>query len=400
MDENERGTYNIIRRITDRESVITIMRTRRVFILASQPLFAQGVQSLLSGRSDIAVVGTALIGPNVFDQLSDADPDVIIIEADSSEEQRRLVTKSLACASDAKIIGLTPEDNRISVFYQHMKESRGVSDLLEEVIEPLSWQARRPSELKLFVLYQGHYGERILTHIRRFAPTSWSLDAWRAPADLPPVVDAPLTFLPLDLPSAHLVLSLGQVAGVAQLVPGVVQRTGACSVIVPADNAAWLPDGLARQLGAQLAEADVTAVFPKPFCSLTPDRYNVREYSVPYDDPWIAEFAHHFGRPVLEMVCEAGRITDIEVKRDTACGSARAVARELIGEEVKGAVQEAGLLHHHSPCSAAMRTDPSLGEPLIHVAGGLMRQAVTAALDSCQSREGRSVPERHAVDSG
>lgn len=376
------------------------MPTRRVFILASQPLFAQGVESLLSGQSDITIVGTALIGPNVFDQLSEADPDVIVIEADSGEEQRRLVTKSLACASDAKIIGLTPEDNRISIFYQQMKESRRVSDLLEEVTEPLSWRARRPSELKLFVLYQGHYGERILKHIRRFAPTSWSLDAWRAPSDLPPVVDAPLTFLPLDLPAANLVLSLGQVPGVAQLVPGVVQRTRARSVIVPADNAAWLPDGLARQLRSQLAEVDVTAVFPKPFCSLTPERYNAREHSVTYDDPWIAEFARHFGRPKLEMVCEAGKITDIEVKRDTACGSARVVARELIGEDVETAVQEAGLLHHHSPCSAAMRTDPVLGVPLIHVAGDYMRQAVQGALDKWLSEESRSVPERHAVDKG
>lgn len=346
------------------------------------------------------MVGTALIGPDVFEEVSDADPDVIIIEADSAEEQRRLVTESLACASDAKIIGLTPDDNRISIFYQQMKESRRVGDLLEEVIEPLSWQIRRPPDLNLFVLYQGHYGERILKHIRRFAPPSWSFNAWRAPSDIPAVVDAPLTFLPLDLPNADLVLSLGQTPGVAQLVPGVVRRTGARAVIVPADDASWLPDGLARQLRSQLAGIDVTAVFPKPFCSLTEDSYNVLAHRVPYDDPWISEFARHFGRPVLEMTCEAGNITDIEVKRDTACGSARAVARELIGEKLKNAVKQAGLLHHHSPCSAAMRVDPGLGEPLIQVAGGLMRQAVEGALDGGTSEESHTIPERHAVDSG
>ncbi len=376
------------------------MRTRRVFILASQALFAQGVESLLSGRSDISVVGTALITPEAFEQVSQADPDVIIIEAESADEQRRLVTKSLACSSDAKIIGLTPDDNRISIFYQQMKESRRVSDLLEEVIEPLAWQASRPSDLKLFVLHQGSYGERILRHIRRFAPTAWTVDAWCAPSDLPAVVDAPMTFLPLDLPSADLVLSVGQVAGVAQLVFGVVQRTGACSVIVPADNAAWLPDGLAQQLRSQLAEADVTAVFPKPFCSLTRDSYNVREHRMPYRDPWISEFARNFGRPRLQVSCEAGRITDIEVKRDTACGSARAVARNLMGEEVKSAVQQAGLFHHHSPCSAAMRMDPNLGEPLIQVAGGLMRQAVESALQGCSSQERCLIPESQGVNSG
>jgi hypothetical protein len=361
------------------------MRTRRVFILASQPLFAQGVESLLSGQSDIDVVGTALIGPDAFELVSAAEPDVIIIEAESGEEQSRLVAKSLTCASDAKIIGLTADDNRISIFYQQMKESRRVDDLLEEIIEPLGWQARRPARLRLFVLYQGHYGERILEHVSRFAPTSWSVEAWRSPSDLPPVIDAPLTFLPLDLPGADLVLSVGQVASMAQLIPSVVKRTGAHSVILPADNADWLPDGLARQLCSQLAEVDVNAVCPKPFCSLTEDCYNVHQHRVSYDDACIAEFARHFGRPALQLDCEGGKITDVEVIRDTACGSARAVARGLIGEDVAEAVQRAGLLHHHSPCSAAMRVDPGLGEPLIQVAGDLMRGAVRAALDACSS---------------
>jgi hypothetical protein len=368
------------------------VQIRRVFILASQPLFAQGVESLLSGQSDIDVVGTALIGPDAFERVSAAEPDVIIVEAESGEEQRRVVTMSLACASDAKIIGLTPDDNRISIFYQQMKESRKVDDLLEEIIEPVGWPARRPAGLQLFVLYQGHYGERILKHISRFAPTSWSVEAWRAPSDLPPVIDAPLTFLPLDLPSADLVLSVGEIASMAQLVPSVAERTEARSVIVPADNAAWLPDGLARQLCSQLAEAGVTAVCPKPFCSLTESCYNVDEHRVSYDDPWIAEFARHFGRPVLQVSCQAGKILDVEVMRDTACGAARAVARGLIGEDVVGAVQRAGLLHHHSPCSAAMRVDPSLGEPLIQVAGGLMRGAVGAALDAGSSHQGARPP--------
>jgi hypothetical protein len=372
------------------------MRTRRVFILASQPLFAQGVESLLSGQSDIDVVATAIIGPDAFDRVSAAEPDVIIIEAESGEEQSRLVTKSLACASDAKIIGLTPDDNRISIFYQQMKESRRVDDLLEEITEPLGWQARRPAGLRLFVLYQGHYGERILRHVSRFAPTSWSVEAWQAPSDLPPVIDAPSTFLPLDLPSADLVLSVGEIASMAQLVPSVVERTGAHSVILPADNAAWLPDGLARQMCSQLGEVGVTAVCPKPFCSLTESCYNAHKHRVSYDDPWIAEFARHFGRPVLQVDCEAEEITDVEVVRDTACGSARAVARGLIGEGVRGAVQRAGLLHHHSPCSAAMRVDPSLGEPLIQVAGDLMRGAVRTALDASSSQQGA----RHGLRMG
>ncbi len=374
------------------------MPTRRVFILASQPLFAQGVESLLSGRSGIEVVGAAVIGPDVFSRLAEADPDVVIIEA-GGEEQSRLVTKSLASASDAKIIGLTPDDNRISIYYQQMRESRKVDDLLDEVLEPLSWHVGGHPGLRLFVLYQGHYGERILQHVERFAPTCWSIEAWRAPSDLPPVVDAPLTFLPSDLPDSQLVLSVAQIARVAQLVPSVVERTGARSAIVPADNADWLPDGLARQIRSQLSKAGAIAVFPKPFCSLTQDSYNVKSFKVSYEDPWIAEFARHFGRPVLQVVCRGGRIADIDVQRDTCCGSARAVARELVGESVGNAVQRAGLLHHHSPCSASMRVDPTMGEPLIQVAGDLMRCAVKRALSACRPEETYCVPEGHTTNS-
>lgn len=374
------------------------MPKRRVFVLARQPLFAQGVESLLTGRSGIEVVGAAVIGPGVFDRLAEADPDVVIIES-GGEEQSQLVSMSLASASDAKVIGLTPDDNRISIYYQEMRESRRVDDLLEEVLEPLSWHGGRPSGLHLFVLYQGHYGERILRHVRRFAPTSWSVEAWRAPSDLPPVVDAPLTFLPLDLPDVHLVLSVAQIATVAQLVPSVVERSGARSVIVPADNGDWLPDGLAGQLGSKLSTMGVTAVFPKPFCSLTEDAYNVGDHRVSYEDPWIGAFARQFGKPAFEVVCGEGRITDVEVRRDTACGSARAVARELVGESVGGAVQRAGLLHHHSPCSASMRVDATLGEPLIQVAGDLMRRAVKRALSAAQSKNGDRAREHHTMDS-
>jgi hypothetical protein len=208
----------------------------------------------------------------------------------------------------------------------------------------------------------------------------------------------------LDLPDVHLVLSVAQMASVAQLVPGVVERTGASSAVVPVDNVAWVPDGLARQLRSQLSRVGVTAVFPKPFCSLREDCYSAPDRQVSYEDPWIAEFAHCFGQPVFCLTCEGGRIVDVDVKRDTACGSARAVARELIGEEMEGAAQRAGLLHHHSPCSAAMRVDPNLGKPLIQVAGEMMRQAVRAAIESCRSPETGSglteaVAEGRAINS-
>ena len=88
------------------------MYPTRVFILTSQPLFAQGVQSLLSGQPGIEVVGVATVDPDVFAQVQAAAPDVVIIEAGSGG-QSRLVAQVLESIPGAKVVGLTLEDNRI-----------------------------------------------------------------------------------------------------------------------------------------------------------------------------------------------------------------------------------------------------------------------------------------------
>jgi hypothetical protein len=357
------------------------MNLSHVFILASQPLFAQAVQSLLSGQPGIQVIGVAAVDPDVFARVQAAAPDVVIVEA-AGEEQSRLVAQVLESVPSAKVIGLTLEDNRIQTYYQQMKQGRCVEDLLEAIREPVDWRSHGPEALRLFVLFQGHYGQRILDNVQSFGPEAWTVGAWRAPVALPLVVDDPLLFLPMHLPAADLVLSLGESASAAQLLPSVVERTGARAVIAPVDNVAWLPEGLVRQLRARLREMGVVAVFPKPFCSLTERCYNVRQQEVSFEDPWVGEFARYFGRPVFRIECDAGdggdrtQIAKVEVRRDAACGCARVVARQLIGVDVREAIVQAGLFHHHCPCLATMRVDPGLGEPLIQASGDFMRRAV------------------------
>jgi hypothetical protein len=366
------------------------MNPTRVFILASQTLFAEGVQSLLSEQPGIEVVGVASCSPsngsgpdpNVFKHIQAIDPDVVIVEA-TGGEKGHLVAQVLECALSAKVIGLTLEDNRIYTYYQEMKQGRSVEDLVEAIHAPTEWDSRRIKDLRLFILYQGHYGQRILDNVRRFAPKTWKVEAWRPPAALPQVVDDPQEFLPLHLPTVDLILSLGENPSTAQLLPGVVERTGAQATVAPIDNADWLPDGLARQLSNQLTMMDVIAVFPKPFCSLIEDSYNVREYEVSFDSPWIAEFTRYFGRPAFQIECDNGTIAKVKVKRDTACGCGRDVARQLVGLDVKDAVIQAGLFQHHYPCLATMRVDPVLGEPLIQVSGNLMRHAVETEIAAC-----------------
>jgi hypothetical protein len=361
------------------------MYPTRVFILTSQPLFAQGVQSLVSGQPGIKVVGVETVAPGVFARVQAAAPDVVIVEA-GREGQGRLVAQVLESIPGAKVIGLTLEDNLIHTYYQQMKQGRRVEDLLEAIRDPVNWSGRNPEALRLFILFQAHYGQRILENVRRFAPDAWTVNAWRAPSDLPPVVDNvpsewQASFLPMHLPASDLILSLGESPGAARLLPGIVERTGAQAVIAPVDNAAWLPDGLVRQLAAWLADVEVSAVFPRPFCSLTESSCDAREQKVSFDDPWVAEFARHFGCPALRIESDGWLITAADVERDAACGCARSVARQLVGVDVGDAVVQASSFHHHYPCLATTCIDPILGEPLIQIAGDFMRQAVAGQLE-------------------
>jgi hypothetical protein len=196
---------------------------------------------------------------------------------------------------------------------------------------------------------------------------------------LPPVIDDPEEFVPDTLPEADLVLSCAEHAGVAQLIPEVVRRCGAGSVIACIDDEAWLPRGLARQLRGWLADMHVTCVTPKPLCSLTEEDYGTgRRKRESYRDPVIAEFARRFGRPELVLsIDESGKtVVGVEVRRDAVCGSGRFVAEGLVGVPVEEAVEKAGLLHHHYPCLAGMEVDADYGDTLMHVSGNIIRDGV------------------------
>jgi hypothetical protein len=234
--------------------------------------------------------------------------------------------------------------------------------------------------LRVLLVTQGQWGERIAANISANAPSNWTVHSWAAPRVIPPVVDDPEDFLPETFPDSDLVVALGDVPGLAQLIPDVVSMAGAKAVIAPIDRNASLPKGLARQVEGWLEQQGVFAVFPKPFCSLTESRLNRTPLVQEYDHPLIAEFASVFGKPELDITVEDGTITAVEVRRDAACGCARHVAEGLIGTTVDEAIEEAGLLHHHYPCLADMNKDDDYLDTLMHVSGNLLKDNVRDSL--------------------
>jgi hypothetical protein len=233
--------------------------------------------------------------------------------------------------------------------------------------------------MRILSVISGEYGSRHVANICQFAPSSWQVETWNAPATFPLVIDYPEDYLPKELPPADLILSFAEHKGVAELLPDIARMTGAQAVIAAVDNEAWLPRGLARQLRGWLEKMGVACATSKPLCSLTEHDYGItRRQRLTYENPLISEFADFFGQPDLDITVDASTrlITEVRVKRDAVCGCARYVAQHLVGISVEDTEEKAGLLHHHYPCLASMGIDSDFGDTLMHVSGNVMRDNV------------------------
>jgi thymidylate synthase len=234
--------------------------------------------------------------------------------------------------------------------------------------------------MKILAVSSGIYGQRIADNLRANAPREWQVEEWRAPNAYPIVIDEPLDFLPKQMDTCDLILSLGEHPGVAELIPDMCRVTGATAVIAPIDRSEWLPKGLANQLRGWLKSIGVASAFPKPFCSLTETSYSLRGERVDYQDALISEFAKAFGKPRFSAHVEDQIITRMQIERGSPCGCSQFVADGMRGVNIDNAEFEAGMLHHHYPCLASMGIDPSYGDTLLHVSGNLTGDAVSAAV--------------------
>jgi len=234
--------------------------------------------------------------------------------------------------------------------------------------------------MKILALVSGEYGNRHVRNITKHGPISWEINTWQTPGFFPPFIDDPIDFLPPELPPADLILSFAEHKGAAELLPEIARMTNAQAVLVAVDDELWLPRGLDQQLHGWLENIQVACVTPKPLCSLTESTYGVtRHQTKEYHNPLIAEFAHYFGKPELDLEIdpETRTIFAAEVTRDAVCGCARFVAEGLVGLSVDEAEEKAGLLHHHYPCLASMQKLPHFDhDTLMHVSGQILKNNV------------------------
>ncbi len=237
--------------------------------------------------------------------------------------------------------------------------------------------------MKILAVVEGRYGDRIVKNILERKPKDWSITTWTPPNIVEPVIDEPMDYLPEDLPEADLLLHLGENSQPAQLIPDIVELTGAKGVVASVDFSHWVPAGLQNQLQRKLNKMGIKIVFPKPLCSLTENSAGFKESYHPYTCETISEFARHFGWPKFDnKINDEGYIEKIEVLRGAPCGSTEYTVPKIIGMHAEEATPHAGLMCLHYPCLASMKFEEKEDgiDTIMHTAGKVFNEGFDEAL--------------------
>ncbi|MGB9676242.1 MAG: DUF166 domain-containing protein [Candidatus Bathyarchaeales archaeon] len=201
-----------------------------------------------------------------------------------------------------------------------------------------------------------------------------------SPAELPAFIDNPEKYMPRKISKANLCIASGLHKDLLLELPAYLNKNGVEGLIVPIEDFNEVPSGLRKQVEERCMELSIESAFPKPFCSLEADEKN---------KPLISQFVNGFnvGKPKLEISTEThGKyevISSTVVRQSAPCGSTWYVAKKILGTRI-----EMGILydtiakaHHSYPCTATMNVDPELKEPILHIGGYIIREAVEKALE-------------------
>src|SRR3972149_1613662 len=113
------------------------------------------------------------------------------------------------------------------------------------------------------------------------------------PQDLPAFIDNPQDYMPKHLPNADVCLVSGLHKDLLLELPQHLKEAGIKALIVPIEDWNEVPTGVRKQMEAKCAELGLECAFPKPFCTLEPEK----------DKPTIAKFIEQtrVGKPLLEI---------------------------------------------------------------------------------------------------
>jgi hypothetical protein len=207
-----------------------------------------------------------------------------------------------------------------------------------------------------------------------FEPETVEEDNLSDPDVLRKIWDEPDKYVPKNLPvvECDLLIVLGIHPLLGDIVPSIAQRLKAEVVLYPLDDRERVPEGL-KTIQDDLDKAGIHNEFPRPFCVIEESKNELINY-----------VCKKLGKPQfkIELDEKRGVIKEVEVVRDTPCGSAHSVAEKLkyIPYNDKAGLKEKIMTEHSNEgsenyCLASM--DPI--EPLMQEAGDVLVEAIYEA---------------------
>ena len=107
---------------------------KRVFILSRHTLFLDGIIALLSQEAGFDVVGQDTELSSAIESIRSTHPDAVIINCDDPEpDLSQALVSLLQNKLGVRIIGLSLDDNKISIYRGEDKQVKQVEDLLKAI---------------------------------------------------------------------------------------------------------------------------------------------------------------------------------------------------------------------------------------------------------------------------
>lgn len=108
---------------------------KSVFVLSKQTLFHQGIETLLTKESGIEIVGQDTLPCDAVNAILTCKPDVVILNLDDPEiDLISPVLCVLRGERNVRVIGMSLQNNNISVFQGHNKEISDLEDLFDAIL--------------------------------------------------------------------------------------------------------------------------------------------------------------------------------------------------------------------------------------------------------------------------
>jgi DNA-binding NarL/FixJ family response regulator len=109
---------------------------KRIFMLSSQCLFSQGVESLLRGQRGVEIVGRETDATKAVELIRQLKPDVIVIDGkDLASAPFSIVACLLKEEEGIRIIAMNLENETIRVYRGDQRNALTVDDLIAAIDE-------------------------------------------------------------------------------------------------------------------------------------------------------------------------------------------------------------------------------------------------------------------------